>query len=186
MSIIAANKYVECTYDLYVGDDEKNRELEEQATEEKPLEYIHGMGMMLEEFEKQLFGKSEGDNFEFTLSPDKAYGERNKEALVELSKDIFTNDKGEFDDTIVFEGNVVPMVDSEGNKLQGIVVEVSDNKVKMDFNHPMAGETLHFIGKIITVRDATEKDLNNFFGEHIHGGGCGSDGGGCGSCGCGC
>ena len=79
------------------------------------------------------------------------------------------------------------MMDSYGNKLHGIVLEVSDSDVKMDFNHPLAGEDLHFKGKIVEVRDAKPEELVE---EHQHAdggcstGSCGTDDGAGGCCGC--
>ena len=83
------------------------------------------------------------------------------------------------------------MRDAEGNTLQGSVLEVRDDVVVMDFNHPLAGENLHFIGEIIEEREATAEEIEQFFGSHS-GCGCGcscesesSDGCSCGSdCGC--
>lgn len=63
-------------------------------------------------------------------------------------------------------GNFVPMQDNEGNPLEGKIVEVNSEHVKMDFNHPLAGKTLHFTGKIVDLRDATEDELNH---GHVHG-----------------
>ncbi|MDE5744511.1 MAG: peptidylprolyl isomerase, partial [Paramuribaculum sp.] len=58
--------------------------------------------------------------------------------------------------------------------------EVTDTKVKMDFNHPLAGKDVRFKGKILTVRDATPEEL-----QPAHGCGCGCDHGSCGDdCGC--
>ena len=74
-------------------------------------------------------------------------------------------------------------MDSEGNRLQAQVVSVNDTHVTVDLNHPLAGENLHFKGKVIEVREATEEELNALLG-----GGCGC-GGNCGDgCGddCGC
>jgi FKBP-type peptidyl-prolyl cis-trans isomerase SlyD len=56
-------------------------------------------------------------------------------------------------------GNEVPMTDSEGNPLTGIINEITDSYVRMDFNHPMAGINLFFSGKIVEVRDATDHEL---------------------------
>lgn len=169
---ISANKFVTCSYDLYVGGEEK--ELMEQATAEHPLQYIHGMGMMLPEFEKNLFGLSVGDKFDFELKCKDAYGERLDDAVLDLPKDIFKNEKGEFDSSIIYEGNVVPMRDAEGNSLRGSVVEVREDVVVMDFNHPLAGEDLHFEGEILEEHEATPEEIEQFFGNHS---GC--------SCGCG-
>lgn len=71
-----------------------------------------------------------------------AYGERNEEHVLELSKDMFIVD-GKFDEEMIFPGNTVPMMDSNGSRLNGSVLEVKDDIVVMDFNHPLAGEDLH-------------------------------------------
>ena len=79
------------------------------------------------------------------------------------------------------------MMDSEGNRLNGSVEEVKEDKVVMNFNHPLAGAELHFTGKVEQVRDATEAELTNgLFNEKLNScsGGCSSEG--CSSCGCGC
>ena len=81
-------------------------------------------------------------------------------------------------------------LDNEGNRLQAQVVSVTDTHVTVDLNHPLAGETLHFKGKVLGVRDATEQELKSLLG-----GGCSCGDGGCGcgddcddnhGCGCGC
>ncbi|MDZ7775166.1 MAG: hypothetical protein U5L09_05880 [Bacteroidales bacterium] len=64
------------------------------------------------------------------------------------------------------DGKSIPMEDNEGNQLNGIVKEVGDSSVKMDFNHPMAGKGLYFTGHIIDVRDATEEEVEH---GHVHG-----------------
>ena len=93
---------------------------------------------------------------------------------------------------MVFEGNVVPLMDSEGNRLQAQVVSVTDSHVTVDLNHPLAGENLHFKGKVLEVREATEEELNALLGGGCGcGSGCSCDdeescGSGSGGCGCGC
>lgn len=179
---ISPNKFVACIYELYVGS-ENEREMMEATTKERPLEYIHGMGMMLPAFEQQLNGLKTGDKFDFVLSSEEAYGERIEEAVQELPKDIFVDENGQFDSAMVFEGNTIPMQTSDGQTLQGSVLEVREDVVVMDFNHPLAGETLHFIGEVIEVHEATTQEIERFFGNS---GGC-SCGCGCGSdCDCGC
>lgn len=182
---ISSNKFVRVSYELYAGNDSE-RELMEEATAERPLEFIFGMNMMLAEFEKNLFGLNEGDSFDFVLTSEQAYGPREEEAVQELPKDIFVNENGEFDSSIVFEGNTLPMYTPDGHTVQGSVLEVRDNVVVMDFNHPLAGEDLHFIGKVLTVHEATSEEIEQFFGGNGGGCGCGSDEGGCGGCGGGC
>lgn len=184
---ISPNNFVSLSYDLFVGENGKE-ELMEQATVEKPLEFIFGTNSMLEEFEKNISGLAAGETFDFVLTSEQAYGEYNDEHVVDLPKNIFEVD-GKMDENVIFEGNTVPMMDANGNRLNGSVVSVGDDTVKMDFNHPLAGENLHFVGKVQNVREATEEEIAALFAPQ--GGGCGS-GCGCGSheeegdsCGCG-
>ena len=183
---ISANKYVAVQYDLHVGEGEE-RELMERATAEVPLTYIHGLGMMLPAFEKALTGLAVGEEFTLTLTPDEAYGEFVEDHVLELSKQMFEVD-GKFDSEVIKEGNIVPMMDSEGNRMNGAVTEVKDDVVVMDFNHPLAGETLHFTGSILDVHEPTPEEIAAM----TQSGGCGcncSDEGcetsGCNNGGCG-
>ncbi len=174
---ISPNKFVRVSYELYVGG-ENERELMEEATAERPLEFIFGMGMMLPDFEQQLFGLAVGDSFDFVLTSEQAYGERTEDAVQELPKSIFVNAQGEFDAEVVVEGATLPLQTHDGQVVQGSVLEITDEVVVMDFNHPLAGETLHFIGKVLDEHEATGAEIEQFFGGQ---GGCG---GGC-SCGSG-
>ena len=171
---ISDSKFVTLTYDLNVGEGDE-RELMEQATPEKPLEFIFGTNSMLKAFEDNIFGLSEGDKFNFTLNPEEAYGDFDESRIIELPKNIFEVD-GKVDNEMLFEGNTLPMMDSDGNRLMGSVVSISDDVVTMDFNHPLAGETMHFEGTVQGVRDASPEEIAALFS----GGGCS-----CGSCGCG-
>ena len=180
---IETNKFITLAYDLHVGDGEE-RELMERATKEAPLEFIFGTNSMLQSFENQIEGKGIGDTFTFTLTPDEAYGAYEDEKILELPKSVFQVD-GEIDEDILFEGNTVPMMDSDGNKLMGSVIEIKEDVVSMDFNHPLAGEIMHFSGNVIDVRDATAEEIATLFAQD--GGGCsGCADDGCGSRGHGC
>ena len=174
---IANNNFVALSYDLNVGEGDE-RELMERATEEQPLEFIFGTGSMLEAFEKNLDGLSVGDSFSFVLTPEQAYGEYSDEHVVDLPREIFEQD-GELNEEIIFEGNTVPMMDSNGNRLNGSVVEVKEDVITMDFNHPLAGETLNFEGKVLAVRESTPEEIAALFAPQ-DGGGCGCGSGGCG------
>ncbi|MDR1407785.1 MAG: FKBP-type peptidyl-prolyl cis-trans isomerase [Tannerella sp.] len=180
---IATNKFVSVIYDLNVGDGDA-RELKERATEERPLEFIFGTGSMLPAFEAQLKGLAPDEIFQFSLAPENAYGEIEPENIVDLPKKIFEVE-GEFDAEFVKAGNILPMMDSDGHRMNGTVMAVNADAVVMDFNHPLAGQTLHFAGRVLDVRKATGEDI-----EKLNGGGCGcgcseSSAHGCG-CGCNC
>lgn len=81
-------------------------------------------------------------------------------------------------------GAILPMMTAEGYRVQGVVTEVGD-KIKMDFNHPFAGLTVRYEGKVEEVREATPEELQPAHGCGGCGGGCGSCGDGDGDCGCG-
>jgi len=183
---ITANKSVSAEYELYVdGEVEGELELMEKATEQQPLNFVYGVGMMLPKFEENLFGMQVGDKFDFVINCEEAYGEYDDDSVLDLDRSIFEID-GKLDEEMIFEGNVVPLMDSEGNRVNAQIVSVSDSHVKVDLNHPLAGENLHFKGSVLEVREATEKELAALMGGGC-GSGCGCGDGGCesGSCGCG-
>lgn len=177
---ITPNKYVAVIYDLNVGEGDE-RELMERATVELPLKFIFGTGMMIPAFEQNLDGLEEGDSFQFTIEPADAYGDYIEENVVDLPKDIFKVN-GKFDAEMIKEGNTVPMMDAEGNHMNGSVLEVKEDIVVMDFNHPLAGETLHFTGKVIDVHEPTAKEIADLTAPAEGCGGCDCNncGGGCG------
>ncbi len=175
---ITPNKYVAVTYDLNVGEGDE-RELMEKATAEVPLKFIYGMGMMLPAFEEALKELEVGNSFDFSIAPADAYGEYKEENVLDLPKNIFEVD-GKFDAEMIKEGNTVPMMDSEGHRMNGSVLEVKQDIVVMDFNHPLAGETLHFSGTVLEVREATAEEIAQFTSMAEGGCGCGDCGGDCG------
>ena len=179
---ISANKYVAVIYDLNVGEGEE-RELMEKATREVPLKFIYGTGMMIPAFEDALAGLESGDQFDFSLTPENAYGEYNEDHVLELPKNIFEID-GKFDSEMVKEGNTIPMMDADGHRMNGSVLEVKKDVVVMDFNHPLAGETLHFKGEVVDVHEPTAEEIAAMTSSSC-GGGCEGCGGGCGDHECG-
>jgi FKBP-type peptidyl-prolyl cis-trans isomerase SlyD len=142
-------------------------EIIEETKAGDPLVFLYGNGQMLPKFEEHLSTLKAGDNFEFTLASDDAYGEMDQDAIIDLDKSIFEVD-GKIDSEMLAIGNVIPMRDDQGHMLQGIVVSVGDDLVRMDFNHPMAGNVLHFTGKVIEVREASAEELSH---GHAHGAG---------------
>ena len=152
---ISANKFVSLAFDLHVGEGEE-RELMDQATSENPMNFIYGTGMLLETFEDHIKAMEPGDRFSFTLTPEEGYGEADD--YQELPKEIFEVE-GKFDTERVVEGAVLPLMDRQGNRFEGIVIEIKDDVVVMDFNHPLAGETLHFSGSILDVHEPTAQEI---------------------------
>lgn len=172
---IDRNKFVALSYELTSGS--FGGEVKEKATEESPLSFIYGAGLMLPKFEEHVLGLKPGDAYEFCVKSDDAYGPVFEDRIVDLPKDIFKVE-GEVDESLLVVGNVVPMMDSSGNRLQGTVKKIEADQITMDFNHPMAGEDLYFKGSVLEVRQATDEELAQAAG--VNSGGCGS-GCGCGS-----
>ena len=178
---ISEEKMVSLSYDLTVNNENGEKELMERATREHPLVFLFGMGMMLEAFEKNINGLNTGDKFSFTLTPQEAYGEYVEGNVVDLPKKLFEVD-GKFDSERVAEGETLPMMDAQGNRMMGSVLEIQAEVVVMDFNHPLAGETLHFDGEVLDVHEPTQEEINALTQEEGGCCGCGSEEDGCSGC----
>ena len=161
---IENNKSIALAYVLKV-----DGEIIETVTQESPMKFIFGQGYLLPKFEENIEGKKVGDTFAFELKAIDAYGEIIEEAFVELEKSVFEVD-GKIDEKLFTLGNIVPMLDSQGNRLNGTVDKVTENTVLMNFNHPLAGCDLNFSGEVVDVHDITDEELAQMQG----------------SCGCGC
>lgn len=161
--IIEKNKAVFVHYTLTEGTAEGA--LVESTENSEPLGFIFGIGMMIPDFESNLAGKKSGDDFEFGIPAARAYGEYDKNMLVDIPKGVFEVD-GKIEDGLLEIGNVLPLMDQEGNHLQGMVAAVGADTVKVDFNHPMAGVDLYFRGRVDKVREAEAEELSH---GHIHG-----------------
>jgi FKBP-type peptidyl-prolyl cis-trans isomerase SlyD len=196
--IVQKDNVVSIVYELRNGSPEG--EVVEALTPANPLTFLFGTGGLLPKFEENLNGLGAGDRFEFLLHSEDAYGPVVESAIVHVPKSIFEMD-GKINEDLMQLGNMVPMMDAEGRRLNGKIIAIEEEAVQMDFNHPMAGNDLHFKGEVTEVRQATEEELTH---GHVHGAGgcgCGSNGGSCedgsceekescddhsGGCGCGC
>ena len=162
---VGKNKVVTLTYMLKRDDD--NGEVIQEVNEDKPFVHLFGNGTLLPVFESNLDGKEPETEFAFALGHKEGYGEFTDDAIIELEKSIFEKD-GKVDDNLLKIGNMITMQDQEGRPIDGRVMEVKDDKVIMDFNHPLAGQDLHFSGKVLDVREASEEELSH---GHVHGDG---------------
>ena len=138
----------------------------EETNSDNPLVFLFGVGQLMPEFEDNLQGKKAGDKFDFAIESANAYGPYSEDNIVMIPKTVFHTEEGEFNDDEIKVDAVVPMSDNEGNHMRGIVREINEEMVKMDFNHPLAGYDLHFAGDILAVREATKDELDH---GHVHG-----------------
>ena len=157
-------------------------EIIDSSEDAEPLEYIHGNGHLIPGLEAALEGKSAGEKLSVAVAPEDAYGEREEEL-------VFPVPRSNFDGTEIEVGMQCDAASPEGSHVV-TVVEVNDEQVTVDANHPLAGETLYFDVEIIDVREATPEELEAL-NQPSCGCGCGRDDDddcdcGSGGCGCGC
>ncbi len=136
-----------------------------------PLEYIHGTGRIISGLERELEGKDVGDEFSVEIEPKDAYGEYDDSLLIEVPK-------SNFDVNTEIKVGMKFHASSPGGPAIVRVTKVTDDVITVDANHELAGKKLFFDVKVVSVREATEDELNPS--------GCGGCGGGCSSCGGGC
>lgn len=149
-----------------------------------PLEYLHGHNNLIPGLEKELEGKKAGDTFKTKIAPSDAYGEYQNELVVEVDRNQFP------DDVEITEGMQFEAGGPDGSRVV-TVTSVKDAKITVDANHPLAGETLHFDVKVVSIREATSEEKEHGLQSAC---GCGCDGDceddceedGCGSHSCSC
>jgi len=151
------NKYYKVAYKLYTIEDGE-RDLAEEAPAEEPFEFITGLGLTIDAFEKKMETLATGDKFDFVIAQNDAYGEYDENQIVELPKNVFFID-GKFDDEHVQEGAIIPLISVDGERFSAVVNEIKDEAVVVDLNHPLAGCDLNFIGEIVEARPATAEEL---------------------------
>ncbi|GCD79034.1 FKBP-type peptidyl-prolyl cis-trans isomerase [Schleiferia thermophila] len=127
----------------------------EVMSENWPLKFYFGSGMMLPAFEAHLHGLREGDHFSFALTPSEAYGHIRADLIREINLSELPD--SEFFPNRVFEkGDFVSFsFDSSASHATGVVTEVLPNSIVVDFNHSLAGKDLHFSGKVLFIRNPT-------------------------------
>ena len=126
------NKYIAVSYKLYVGA-EDDRELIEEATTERPFSFITGFGFALDKFEEQMEATAKGEDFKLTLSKEEGYGEYHDELVLDLDREMFCIN-GHFDHEHIYQDAIVPLQNEQGERFNGRVMEISEDKVKMDLN----------------------------------------------------
>lgn len=160
---IELNRVVTLTYKL---SNTQTGEQIEVADETNPLTFLFGVGSMLPEFERNLEGKKTGDAFTFNIDADNAYGRRDETRIAEIPKDVFFDEGGNFDENLFKIGAHVPMSDQDGRQLRGIIIDLTEENVIMDFNNPMADKDLTFEISILEVRIAEADEIAH---GHVHG-----------------
>ena len=127
----------------------------------EPLEYLHGRGQIIPGLEKELGGLSVGDKKKVAIPPTEGYGELDPEEYVTLPRDAFPNDK-----ELTVGEKIFLRDSSDESDMEAYVAEIDSEAVKLDLNHPLAGETLHFDVTVVGLRPASSEELSH---GHVHG-----------------
>ena len=145
---IANNTVVSIHYTLTVDDQPVD-----SSEGNEPLAYLHGHCNIVAGLESALSGKSKGDKFEVTIAPADAYGEVNPDLFLTIPKNMFPEDQqAQLQPGIMFQG---PHPENEEVPVRYTIVEVAGDSLKVNGNHPLAGETLNFSGTVEDVREAS-------------------------------
>ena len=182
------HRFLRVNYKMYTTKDGVTK-LIEKTDGFKPLTFYSGIGMVLEGFENGILNHASDGSFDFTLNSSEAYGEYDAEGVMALDKQQFLRD-GVLDSTFIHVDAYIPLDDADGKMIFGRVTKITDTDVVVDLNHPLAGFTVSFKGTVLTDRDATDDEIQQFLDQqqahhcgHCGGGGCHS-GDGDGHCGC--
>lgn len=153
MDTVGKNMVVSLEYTLSLDSGELIDE-----TKGIPFEFIFGIGSVLPKLEKELEGMKVGDEKDIVLSPEEGYGEIDPGAIQEVPKEFFK-------EVDVQVGNQYYAHFEDGSEVPFYVKEIKDESIVIDFNHPLAGKTLHFHVKIVGLREATPDELEH---GHLH------------------
>lgn len=148
---------VSLDYSLRLDDGEEI----DRSSGDEPLQFIQGHEQIIPGLENALYGMNIGEEKLVTISPEDGYGEYESENYVMMPRDSFPPDMA------LIVGERLFVRDSESDQEYPVyIAEIGDESVKLDFNHPLAGETLHYKVRIVALRDATTEELAH---DHVHG-----------------
>lgn len=153
--VVADGQVVSLEYTLTV-----DGEVIDSSEAHGPIEFIQGMGNIIPGLEEELYGMSVGESKSVTVAPEDGYGEIDPDAFQDFPREAFPP-------SIPLEpGVALRLQDESGNVHMAVIDSVTDDTVRLDFNHPLAGKELHFDVKVVGLRDATDEELMH---GHVHG-----------------
>jgi FKBP-type peptidyl-prolyl cis-trans isomerase SlyD len=123
-----------------------------------PFKFLFGTGNLLPGFSNRIAGLSERDTFAFTLPPDQAYGFVEEGNIAEVPLSVFQQNPDLHPDHLQ-EGTFITLTDDQGLPHNGRILGWNEQTVRVDFNHALAGKTLHFKGVVLHIRPATVEEL---------------------------
>lgn len=152
--VVADDVVVSLDYVLRVNGEEVD-----SSNEGEPIDFLQGYGNIIPGLEKELYGMAVGDSKSVQVAARDGYGESDPEAIIEVPRSEFP------EDVPLKPGLELQMQNVDGDMLNAVVVDISDETVRLDFNHPLAGQELHFDVTVISLRAATDEELAH---GHVH------------------
>jgi FKBP-type peptidyl-prolyl cis-trans isomerase SlyD len=126
----------------------------------EPLQFIQGMGHIIPGLEQQLYNMQVGDSKNITVPPKEGYGETDETAFMDVPREAFPAE------VPLDKGTELELRDQAGHPVYARVDDVTDQNVRLNMNHPLAGKELNFDVKIADVREATDEEVSH---GHVHG-----------------
>jgi FKBP-type peptidyl-prolyl cis-trans isomerase SlyD len=126
----------------------------------EPLQFIQGMGHIIPGLEYELYDMKIGESKNITVPPKDGYGETDETAFMDVPREAFPTD------VPLEKGTELELRDQSGQPMFARVDAVSEESIRLNMNHPLAGKELHFDIKIAGLRPATEEEVSH---RHVHG-----------------
>ena len=149
----------------YTGTLPDSGEVFDSSEGREPLSFLVGHKQMIPGFEEEIMGAKVGEKIEFTLSSERAYGDRDEDAVQQIAREQFT----QLEEEAKLEVGMQLVAQGQEGPMPFIISELSDDMVTADFNHALAGQALKFNVEIVDLREATDD-------EQAHGHAHGADG----------
>jgi FKBP-type peptidyl-prolyl cis-trans isomerase SlyD len=124
-----------------------------------PLQFIQGMGHIIPGLEHELYDMKIGENKKVVVLPKDGYGEVDPEAFMDVPRDSFPTD------VPLEKGTELELREQSGHTMLARIDTISDENIRLNMNHPLAGKELHFDVKIAGLRPATEEEVSH---GHVH------------------
>lgn len=119
----------------------------DSSQDREPLEFQIGSQQIIPGFEKEVTGMEVGESKTFTVTPEEGYGDRNEQMLIDVEREQLPS---EIDPE---EGMMLQVRGQDGSVSNVVVSEVTDDKVTLDANHPLAGKDLTFEVKLEEINE---------------------------------
>lgn len=148
------NVVVSMEYTLHVD----NEEIDSSKGQD-PLQFLVGHGNIISGLEREMMGMKVGESKDVVIPPADAYGEFDEEAFMNVPRGAFPND------IPVEEGAELTVRDDAGQSRYARIDAVEGDTVTLNFNHPLAGDELHFNVKVVSLREPTTEELEH---GHVH------------------